>query len=140
MRILLAIAGVALLVASCSSDARDEVPTTSRTASTSSTAGPSPIAPNIVRIDQVPTVKRPDCATGRVVNIVPGHSGWPTLRRAAAGLLRHPGAGHAALTPARERPVAVLLYRRDHTVKATAYLRQLHDRWYPDSIAICRAD
>lgn len=75
MRALLAIAGVTLLVAGFSSDAPDEFPTGGQTAPTSRPPGPSHSATalkSIVRIDQVPPVKRPDCATGRVVHIVPG--------------------------------------------------------------------
>jgi hypothetical protein len=91
------------------------------------------------RLDHMPSVTRPDCRNGGVTRIVPGHSGWESLKKATSGLLRYPGAGHAAMSPANGRRVTVVLYRSDDTIKATARLYRLDDRWFPDSIAVCRS-
>ena len=93
----------------------------------------------VQRPGRMPYVVRPECSNGRVTRVVPGHSGWPSLDRAAAGLLRHPGADHAAISPIDGGRAIVVLYRDDDTAKAAARLRRLDSRWFPDSIAVCRS-
>lgn len=109
--------------------------------SPSSTTGPATKAdpPKVRWLDHMPSGVRPDCSDGQVNRIIPGHSGWRTLKAAAAGLLRHPGADHAAVSPVRRGRATVVLYRRDDTTRATARLRLLHNLWYPNSIALCSA-
>lgn len=93
----------------------------------------------VLRLDRLPSDMRPDCSDGEVTRLIPGHSGWSSLRRAAAGLLRHPGADHSVIAPMNNAGVIVVLYRDDDTIKAAARLRRLDGRWFPNSIALCRA-
>lgn len=93
----------------------------------------------VQRLGHMPWDVRPDCSDGEVSRLIPGHSGWSSLRQAAAGLLRHPGADHAVVAPLKNAGVIVVLYRDDDTIKAAARLRRLDSRWFPNSIALCRA-
>lgn len=102
-------------------------------------SGPPEAPGRVQRLDQMPSGTRPDCRDGGVTRIIPGHSGWDSLTQAAVGLLRHPGADHAAMSPANGRRATIVLYRSDDTIKAAARLRRLDDRWFPDSIAVCQS-
>ncbi len=135
---------VVLLVGGCAANASPEAaqdpPQPTGAGSPSSvTASPNETTARVQRLDQMPSRTRPDCPNGRVTRIIPGHSGWESLKEATPGLLRHPGADHAAMSPANGGRVTVVLYRSDDTIKATARLRRLDDRWFPDSIAFCQS-
>lgn len=134
----------ALLVAGCAADATPDAsqdrphPTVAGSPS-SVAASPQKATARVQRLDQMPSATRPDCPDGRVTRVVPGHSGWDSLKQAAVGLLRNPGADHAAMSRANGRRVTIVLYRSDDTIKATARLRRLDNRWFPDSIAVCQS-
>lgn len=142
MRALLTIVGVVLLVTGCTSDSGDDKPQAEgRTSPSRAIATQSESALNeVVRLDHVPSARRPDCPGDRVRQLVVAHLGWPSLERAAAGLLRHPGADHAALTPVKNGHAIVLLYRGDDSRKAKIPVRHVQDKWFPDYYAVCRAD
>jgi hypothetical protein len=130
----------ALLVAGCAADAAQDRPQPTDAGSPASVAASPQEAPaRVQRLDRMPSATRPDCANGRVTRVVPGHSGWDSLKQAAVGLLRHPDADHAAVSPANGKRVTIVLYRSDDTIKAKARLRRLDDRWFPDSIAVCQS-
>ena len=134
----------ALLIGGCSASASPETaqdrPQPKGVGSTSSLAAlPQEATARVHRLGQAPSVTRPDCRDGRVTRVIPGHSGWDSLKHAAAGLLRHPGADHAASSPNHGGRATVVLYRSDDTIKATARLRIVDDRLFPDSIAVCQS-
>jgi len=126
--------------ASRDSDARPAKHTATPEASSAQTEHENASALNVRWLGRTPSGIRPDCTDGQVTHIAPGHSGWRSLERAAAGLLRHPGADHAAILPVniKNARAVVVLYRKGDTTKATARLRRLHGRWFPSSIALCR--
>ena len=133
----------ALLLAGCAAsatpDAAQDRPQPTAAGSLSPVAAsPQEAAARVQRLDQMLSGTRPDCRDGRVTRMIPGHSGWDSLTQAAVGLLRHPGADHAAMSPANESWVTVVLYRSDDTVKAAARLHHVDGRWFPDSIAVCQ--
>jgi hypothetical protein len=97
-------------------------------------------SPRVQRLHHMPPGLRPDCRNARVNRVILGYmtQGW-TLSRATAGLLRHPGADHVALSPVSGNRVTMVLYRSDGTTKATARLHRVNERWLPASIAACRS-
>lgn len=146
LRNLAAMPLLALLASGCAANAepdttRDIAQQTRSTASSPAPTTPAPAGTTrpTRRLDHVPHSTRPDCSDGLVTRIIPGHSGWRSLDQATTGLLRHPGADHAAMPPVDDGRVTIVLYRRDDTTKATARLSRLHNRWFPDSIALCRS-
>jgi hypothetical protein len=140
---MLAVPLLAVLLATGCSDEGDSNAAreraTAAASQSSEAASTQRTTPRVQRLHYMPSGLRPDCRDGRVNRIIPGHAGWRSLVRATAGLLRHPGADHAALSPVAGNRVTVVLYRGDSTTKATALLRHLDDRWFPDSIAVCRS-
>ena len=116
-----------------------------QTRSTASSLAPTTPAPAgttrpVRRLDHAPHGTRPDCPDGLVTRIIVTYlDGWRSVDQATAGLLRHPGADHAAMSPVDDGRVTIVLYRRDDTTKATARLSRLDNRWSPDSMAVCRS-
>jgi hypothetical protein len=91
-----------------------------------------------VRVEGRRIDTRPDCSGGGVARIIPGHSGWPSLRTALLGLLKHPGGDRAVVVAlSRGRAVAVV-FRRDGSVRARSALERFDQRWFPQNIALCR--
>jgi hypothetical protein len=109
-------------------------------ASPSSEIASTQTSRRVQRLHHMPPGLRPDCRNGRVNRVILGYmTGGQSLGRATAGLLRHPGGDHVALSPVSGNRVTIVLYRGDGTTKATARLRRLNERWLPESIAVCRS-
>lgn len=133
-----------LLAGGCAADPRPDA--TQDAPQPTGTGSQSPVAaspqeerPRVQRLDHLPSGTRPDCRNGRVARAIPGHTGWESrsLREVAAGLLLHPGASRAAISPVVGGRATVVLYRADATTKATFRVSRLDGRWVPDSIAVC---
>ncbi len=91
-----------------------------------------------VRVEGRRIDARPDCGDGQVVLVVPGHSGWPSLREALIGLLKHPGGDRAVVVALSPNRAVAVIFRSDGSVRARTALERFDKGWFPQNIALCR--
>jgi hypothetical protein len=91
-----------------------------------------------VRVDGRRIDTRPECGAGPLATVIPGHSGWPTLREATLGLLKHPGGTRAVAVSLSRTRAVIVIFRNDGTVRARSAVSTLDGRWFPENLTMCR--